>query len=80
MFYTYILQCENDPTRHYIGHTDDLGRRLIEHNSGKCPHTAKYRPWILKSYFAFQNKETARKFELYLKSGSGRTFAKRHFE
>jgi putative endonuclease len=60
MFYTYILQCEKESTRHYIGSTDDLKRRLAEQNAGKCSHTAKYRPWKLKSYFAFECAGVAR--------------------
>lgn len=80
MFYTYILQSKNNPERHYIGYTDDLKRRLKEHNTGKCKYSSKYAPWTIKSYFAFQTKKIALNFELYLKSGSGRTFAKKHFE
>ena len=80
MYYTYILQSEQDPERFYIGYTDDLKRRLAEHNARKCSHTSKYGPWMIKSYFAFQRKETAQKFEGYLKTGSGREFARRHFD
>jgi len=80
MFYTYILRCERDPSIRYIGHTSDLKARLIEHNRGKCPHTAKHTPWIIDCYFAFRDEPAARHFEKYLKSGSGHAFAKRHFE
>ena len=80
MFYTYILQSENDPDRHYIGWTSNLTRRLDEHNAGKCTHTSKSAPWTLKAYFAFRTEELARRFERYLKSGSGREFARRHFQ
>jgi predicted GIY-YIG superfamily endonuclease len=80
MFYAYILQSELDPKRYDIGSTADLKERLIEHNRGKCSHTAKYGPWGIKTYLAFQEKETAQRFERYLKTGSGREFARRHFE
>ena len=80
MFYPYILQCEGEPSRHYTGSTGDLKHRLSEHNSGKCTHTAKFRPWKLECYFAFESEEVARRFEAYLKTGSGREFARRHFE
>jgi predicted GIY-YIG superfamily endonuclease len=53
--------------------------RLKEHNAGEAFHTAKFKPWILKTYFAFLDRMKAYAFEKYLKSGSGRTFAKRHF-
>jgi predicted GIY-YIG superfamily endonuclease len=79
MFYTYILESQNHPGHHYTGHTADLKARLAEHNRGKCPHTAKHAPWRIKCYFAFQSEALARNFERYLKTGSGRAFAKRHF-
>ncbi|MEM9235363.1 MAG: GIY-YIG nuclease family protein [Verrucomicrobiota bacterium] len=80
MHYVYILRSESEPSRHYIGSTNELKRRLADHNGGSCAHTEKFRPWILKSYFAFRSKEVAQRFERYLKSGSGREFARRHFE
>lgn len=79
MFYTYILESE-ETGRRYIGHTDDLRRRLSEHNAGKCQASARYRPWKVKCYFAFETEELALRFERYLKSGSGFSFSKRHFE
>ncbi len=78
MFYVYILICMKDPDRHYTGVTDDLRRRLADHNSGKVPHTSKFKPWRLNTYVAFSDKEKAFAFEKYLKSHSGRAFANRH--
>jgi predicted GIY-YIG superfamily endonuclease len=80
MFYTYILRSIECPEKHYTGHTADLKIRLAEHNRGKCPQTAKFAPWKLQCYFAFETENLARNFERYLKSGSGRAFAKKHFE
>jgi putative endonuclease len=79
MFYAYILQSERFPEEFYRGHSTDLKQRLTDHNTGKCPHTAKFRPWRMKFYAAFETLELAQGFELYLKSGSGYAFAKRHF-
>jgi putative endonuclease len=79
MFYTYILESLIHPDRRYIGRTSDLRRRLAEHNAGKCRHTARYTPWKLKLYVAFDNAKLAAHFERYLKSGSGHAFAQRHF-
>jgi hypothetical protein len=45
-----------------------------DHNAGKSPHTAKYRPWQLIWYCAFAEKAPALAFEKYLKSHSGRVF------
>ncbi len=79
MFYTYILESALKAGEFYRGHTDDLKRRLSEHNAGKCPHTSKYKPWKVKFYAAFETENLAREFEVYLKSGSGHAFAKKHF-
>ena len=77
--YVYILESERDRDRFYVGSTEDLRRRLTEHNSGKVPHTSKFGPWQIKNAIAFRDGEKASAFERYLKSGSGRAFAKRHF-
>ena len=79
MFYAYILQSERFPMEFYRGHSTDLKQRLTDHNTGKCSHTAKFRPWRLKFYAAFETLELAQKFEVYLKSGSGHDFSRRHF-
>lgn len=78
MFYVYILQSIHSPAQQYVGYTEDLQQRLKEHNQGKSRHTSKFSPWKIVSYFSFANKETAQRFELYLKTGSGRAFLKRH--
>jgi len=78
MFYAYVLQSINFPTEYYRGHSLNLKQRLTEHNAGKCPNTAKRRPWRIKFYAAFETLELAQGFERYLKSGSGHSFAKRH--
>ena len=79
MHYTYILKSISTPSQIYIGFTSDLKQRLIDHNSGKSPHTNKFKPWQLDFYCAFNVQEKAIDFEKYLKSGSGRSFAKNHF-
>lgn len=78
MYYVYLLQSQSHPEEHYTGFTTHVQERLKKHNEGGSPHTAKYRPWKLIAYLAFEQKETAIAFEKYLKSGSGRAFAKRH--
>jgi putative endonuclease len=77
MKYVYILE-STDPEHFYVGITDDLRARLAKHNSGEVPHTSKYRPWRLRTYAAFDDEGRAIAFEKYLKSGSGRAFAKKH--
>ena len=78
-FYVYVLRSKSDSSIHYTGITDDLSARLRDHNRGHCLHTAKHKPWIIETAVAFISARKARAFEKYLKSGSGREFARRHF-
>lgn len=78
-FCVYRLRSLKKPAEVYVGFTDDLKARLAKHNGGGCPHTAKYRPWRIETAVAFRDPAKARAFEAYLKSGSGREFARRHF-
>ena len=75
----YILRSESNRSRHYTGLTSDLDKRLKWHNAGQNVDTARDRPWMLVVAFHFADERIARRFERYLKSGSGREFAKRHF-
>jgi putative endonuclease len=77
--YVYILVSECDASRHYTGCTTDLKARLEKHNRGDVPHTAKFKPWRMEMAIRFSSCDKARAFEQYLKSGSGREFARRHF-
>lgn len=78
-FYVYVLVSEANERRHYSGITTDLKRRLAEHNRGACIYTARLRPWRIEIAIAFYSQTKARAFEQYLKRGSGRAFARRHF-
>jgi predicted GIY-YIG superfamily endonuclease len=75
----YILRSDSDPARHYVGITNDVHARLDWHNHGPCGHTTNHRPWSLVVSMEFRSENEAVRFEKYLKSGSGRAFAKRHF-
>ena len=75
----YILRSERDAARHYTGLTSDVTTRLAWHNAGQNTHTARDRPWRLIVSIEFATEQAARCFERYLKTGSGRAFAKRHF-
>ncbi|MGH9461195.1 MAG: GIY-YIG nuclease family protein [Vicinamibacteria bacterium] len=76
--YVYVLRSLKDPERHYVGLTRDVGKRINWHNAGQSPHTAEHKPWELVAVMEFQDQSLATRFEKYLKSGSGRAFAKRH--
>lgn len=79
MHYVYIIKSLDYPDKIYIGCTEDLKKRLSNHNSGTTPHTAKYKPWKIVVYLGFEDKEKAIAFEEYLKSGSGRAFRDKRF-
>ncbi len=76
-YYVYILICNNN--KHYTGCTSNLKERLGKHFNGYVESTKNLRPLKLHCYFSFIDKQTAFKFEKYLKSGSGRAFANKHF-
>jgi len=62
MYYVYMLRSIPNPDQTYIGFTEDLKTRLKSHDQGQSPHTAKYKPWELITYLAFNNKSKALSF------------------
>jgi putative endonuclease len=75
MYCGYLLRSISEANQRYVGFTTDLKERFKSHNEGASIHTRKYKPWKLVAYFAFDTERRARKFEHYLKSGSGKAFA-----
>ena len=76
--YVYILRTASPTPHYYVGLTQNLHERLKQHNRGEVPHTSAFRPWSIKTAIAFRDRQQAITFELYLKSPSGRAFAKKH--
>lgn len=77
MRYVYTIQSVNSPDRFYTGVTDNVGERLRRHNGKQVTHTSKFAPWRLKTYVAFSDESQALLFDKYLKTASGRAFAKK---
>jgi predicted GIY-YIG superfamily endonuclease len=77
--FVYILRSLTVPNRRYVGITADVRARLAAHNSGLSPFTARYRPWSMTVCIKLADERHAVRFERYLKSPSGRAFARRHF-
>jgi putative endonuclease len=73
MHFVYVLKSLKDQGW-YIGYTENLERRLNDHNMGKNTSTKPRRPLILIYYEAYLNKFDALGREKFLKSGSGRRF------
>lgn len=78
-WHVYMLRSNSQPDRYYVGLTENLDQRLEYHNSGKVTHTSKFVPWEIETAVAFRDHAKAIAFEKYLKSHSGRAFAKKHF-
>lgn len=66
MFFTYILKSKRDNNL-YIGYTNDLRKRLKEHNLGLVESTKPRKPFILVYYEAYASKQDAVKREHNLK-------------
>ena len=79
MFYTYVLQSENDE-KFYVGFTKDLKLRFEQHKNGFVESTKDRRPLKLVYYEACSNKEDALHREKYLKSYHGRMFLQRRLK
>ena len=77
MYIVYILKSLKTK-KYYTGVTDDLKRRLQEHNSGNSDYTSWSGPYQLIWYGVFREKKKAYNFETYLKSSSGFAFRNKH--
>jgi len=75
MWYVYLLRCSDGII--YTGCTNNLERRIKDHESGKVGYTKVRLPITLITYITFTDKYKAYNFEKYLKSGSGRAFMKK---
>ncbi len=72
MWYVYILRSARDG-RLYVRSTDNLRRRMQEHETGQSKSTRDRRPLELEAYLAVREESTARDLERYLEAESGIT-------
>lgn len=75
MYYVYVLKSKKDQ-KLYIGHTQDLKKRLEAHNKGEVVSTEKRRPFKLLYYEACNMLDDAIKREHQFKTGFGRKYLK----
>lgn len=75
MYYTYVLRSLKNKSL-YTGYTNDLKKRVFEHNNGESGYTRKYLPYKLIYYEACLEEKDARSRERYLKSGLGKRYLK----
>ncbi|MFC1496125.1 GIY-YIG nuclease family protein [Candidatus Margulisiibacteriota bacterium] len=71
MHYLYILQSKKTG-RYYVGVTNNVQRRLKEHNSGTVKSTGYYRPWVLKKTEEYSNIKEAYRRERFIKAKHSR--------
>jgi putative endonuclease len=79
MFYIYILYSPKSD-RYYVGHTEDINRRLNEHNypTEKTKYTSKFLPWQVEYIFPVsENRGEAIKIERFIKNQKSKVFIKK---
>ena len=77
MYYVYVLKSLKNAKK-YIGYTSKNPQiRMEEHNNGSNQYTKRNRPFELIYFEDYSDQASARKRELFLKSGHGRSFLKR---
>jgi putative endonuclease len=81
IMYTVYILFSNNYKKTYVGYTNDIDRRITEHNiTATKGFTKKYRPCTLIYTEVFETKSEASKRELFLKTGIGRNFVKQTVE
>lgn len=75
MWTVYILKCSDNI--YYVGCTGDMDDRVSRHRKGNVKYTSSRLPVEIAHQSIFSDKYKAYEFEIYLKSGSGRAFAKK---
>ncbi|MGB0757422.1 MAG: GIY-YIG nuclease family protein [Patescibacteria group bacterium] len=78
MWYVYVLQSFKNQSI-YIGSTNSIRRRFVEHQKGFCISTRVNRPWKIRLVVCVTTYNRARRLEKYFKSGSCRVILKKRF-
>ncbi|MBV8098355.1 MAG: GIY-YIG nuclease family protein [Verrucomicrobia bacterium] len=77
MYFVYVIRSEN-AGKIYIGHTQNLEKRLKEHNDPEC-FSSKFTkrfpgPWVLVYSESYETRSEAFRRERWLKTGHGREY------
>jgi putative endonuclease len=78
VFFVYVLRSQRDGAL-YIGLTQDVARRLQQHNRGHQRSTRVRQPFALVLSERFETRDAARAREKYYKSGFGREILRASF-
>ena len=73
MFHVYVLWSQKLRKR-YVGSTENLEKRLEEHNAGLSVYTKRGMPWVLIHSEPYDSRHEAETRERRLKSGQGRAW------
>ena len=77
MFFVYILKSINYP-KTYSGRTENLEKRLKEHNAGYNLFSKKYKPWKIIYFEEVDSLDKSIEREKYFKSKVGRNWMKKN--
>ena len=66
VFHTYVLKSQSTG-RFYIGHTENLTKRIFEHNNNRTPSIRNREPWELFYSEGFATRSEAMHRERQLK-------------
>ena len=73
MYYVYILYSQRK-NKYYVGQTNDLERRLLQHNSSQVISTKFGVPWILKHFFEFEERAASVQLEKKIKKRGAKRY------
>ena len=76
MYFVYVLQSSKDE-KYYVGYTNNIRRRLEEHNNGKVTITMHRKPFRLVYLEGYLHQQDATSREKFFKTGWRRTHLKK---
>ncbi|MCO6431430.1 MAG: GIY-YIG nuclease family protein [Deltaproteobacteria bacterium] len=68
--YVYIIRSLKVAEDLYVGSTADVAKRLTHHNGGRCPYTAKNKPWVVVYIEPYEDEDLVLKRERQIKRWS----------
>ena len=80
MKYTVYILRSLSSKKSYVGVTNNIERRIEEHNSGKHFYTKRHTPWEVIHTEEYSNFQEAQRKEKYLKTTSGRRVMQKIFD
>ena len=73
MYYVYILYSQSK-NKYYVGQTNDLERRLLQHNSSQVTSTKFGAPWDLKYFFQLEERAASVQLEKKIKKRGAKRY------